>query len=65
MLDPGFGHAGDGVADVGPGNAWAVGPGLEHWDGTSWTGQAFPVPGQAATGTVALAAISAAGASDI
>jgi hypothetical protein len=44
----GFGHAGSGVADIGPGNAWAVGSSLEHWDGASWTGQAFPVPGQAA-----------------
>jgi hypothetical protein len=33
-----------GVADLGPGNAWAVGRGLEHWDGTGWTEQAFPDP---------------------
>lgn len=33
-----------GVTDTGPGNAWAVGRGLEHWNGTGWTLQAFPDP---------------------
>ncbi len=65
VLDPGFGSAGFGVADIGPGNAWAVGLGLEHWDGTSWTGQAYPSPAPTGTPAPFLAAISAAGASDI
>jgi hypothetical protein len=29
-----------GVADIGPGNAYAVGEYLRHWDGTSWTAPA-------------------------
>jgi hypothetical protein len=33
-----------GVADIGPSDAWAVGRGLERWDGTGWTLQAFPDP---------------------
>jgi hypothetical protein len=33
-----------GVADIAAGNAWAVGGGLEHWDGTGWSLQAFPDP---------------------
>ena len=31
-----------GVADIGTGNAWAVGYGLEHWNGTSWS--VMPAP---------------------
>jgi hypothetical protein len=39
-----------GVADISPGNAWAVGRGptgtlLEHWNGTSWSAVTVPDPG--------------------
>lgn len=39
-----------GVADVSPGNAWAVGRGpsgtiLAHWNGTSWSAVPVPDPG--------------------
>jgi hypothetical protein len=49
-----------GVADIGAGNAYAVGTQLEHWDGTSWTQLVFPSPG-----AVTLSAISADAANDI
>lgn len=58
-----------GVADIGPGNAWAVGTGLEHWDGTSWTQLAFPDPENPGAVTTSidgsLAAISADAANDV
>lgn len=49
-----------GVADVGPGNVYAVGSQLDHWDGTSWAQIAFPNPGAAT-----LSAVSADAANDI
>jgi hypothetical protein len=57
-----------GLADLGPGNAYAVGGPLLHGDGTSWTAVAYPDPrnpGATTTSGGSLGAISAAGASDI
>jgi hypothetical protein len=51
------------VADLGPGNAYTAGPGLDHWDGSGWTAIQFPDP--AGSSNVSLAAVSAGGANDI
>lgn len=56
-------HAERGVADIGPGNAWAVGPSLEHWDGTSWAQVSYPEPAGAVI--TQLEVVSADAASDV
>jgi hypothetical protein len=59
----------NGVAALGPANAWAVGKGrngaalAEHWDGTAWS--VVPVPTPAGAASSQLAGISARSASDI
>jgi hypothetical protein len=60
-------QAAAGVADIGPGDAWAVGNYLRHWDGTRWTAQAYPDPAHPGQTTTfgALNAISADGAIDV
>jgi hypothetical protein len=64
----------NGVATLGPDNAWAVGRGkdahplVEHWDGTSWTIAAVPAPPVPSGWTFAgatLTGISARSATDI
>jgi hypothetical protein len=59
----------NGVVDLGPANAWAVGRSrsatalAEHWDGTAWS--VVPVPTPAGASTSQLGGISARSPSDI
>lgn len=61
------------VADLGPGNAWAVGragrfgpAAVEHWDGTAWTAVTIPHPTPAGSGLAeTLVSITARSATDI
>ena len=54
------------VADVAPGNAWAVGgAGVKHWDGNAWNDVATPSPNASGVGTGSLIAISARAADDV
>ena len=64
------GNTRQGVADIGPGNAYAVGQVLAHWTGTGWSAQSFPNPAQPGQSTTTppgggLDAVSADGASDV
>jgi hypothetical protein len=60
------------VADLGPGNAWAVGRAgrfgpqlIEHWDGTAWTSVSAPQPDPTYTAGSQLLAVSARAANDV
>ena len=57
----------NGVVDLGPGNAWAVGAfGLiMHWNGTAWSSVNVPVPNPSDTFGNNLTSITAVSASDI
>jgi len=62
---PGLGL--NGVADLGPANAWAVGirGTVEHWDGTAWSNVTVPSPNPSYPAGANLKAITAVSASDI
>ena len=60
------------VADLGAGNAWAVGRAgrfgpqlIEHWDGTAWTTMSAPQPDPTYTAGSQLLAISARASNDV
>jgi hypothetical protein len=54
------------VANVAPGNAWAVGGGgVKHWDGTAWSDVVTPSPNASGVGTGSLLGISARAPDDI
>jgi hypothetical protein len=57
----------NGIVDLSPSNAWAVGLGgeVEHWDGTAWSSVTVPSPNPSDTAGNNLTSITADSASDI
>jgi hypothetical protein len=57
----------NGIVDLSPSDAWAVGLGgdVEHWDGTAWSSVTVPSPNPSDTAGNNLTSVTAVSASDI